>query len=131
MSKWKKLKDTFDHRPTRPTRRPRRKVKHWTPKGDCKVTGNGERNQPNFITKIPMKTNRHKEIENWEFAFNFIFEIPLKKYDQKKSSARNEIAFKFTWKSSQIDRTSNKNCKRIPFQFWSGFILKGNSLYFR
>ena len=29
-------------------RRPRRKVKHWTPKGDCKVAGIRETNQLQF-----------------------------------------------------------------------------------
>ena len=28
--------------------RPRRKVKHWTPKGDCKVAGINERDQLQF-----------------------------------------------------------------------------------
>ena len=58
--KMKKLKDTFDYRPTRqpvnPSIRPPvhpsqhgltpafLRFEHWTPKGDCKVTGNKERN---------------------------------------------------------------------------------------
>ena len=49
--------------------RPRRKVEHWTPKGDCSATG-------------------IKEI-----SFNFMKEIPLQKVDKKI-----DIAFKFKWK---------------------------------
>ena len=45
----KKLKDTFDYRPTRPTWQTRPvglavMCEHWTPKGYRKVTGNKERN---------------------------------------------------------------------------------------
>ena len=40
--------------------RPRRKVKHWTPKGGCKVTGNEERNQLQEYEENPFKMNRHK-----------------------------------------------------------------------
>ena len=29
------------------------------------------------MKEIPLKMNRHKKIENWEFVFNFIYKIPL------------------------------------------------------
>ena len=56
----KKLQDPSDYRQTRPTRYnsgccSRRKVKHWTPKGVCKVTDNEERNHYNFMYEIALK----------------------------------------------------------------------------
>ena len=44
--------------------RPRRKVKHWTPKGDCKVTGNKERNPLQFYEENPFKNEQTQIIEN-------------------------------------------------------------------
>ena len=66
----KKLKDTFDDRPTRPSGPPVTtragalvvRFEHWTPKGDCKVTGNKERKK-----KLPKKSSPKIEI-----IFNFI-----------------------------------------------------------
>ena len=47
----------------------------WTPKRDCKVTDNKERNQPQFYGGNPFKKKVHQKIET---VFNFIKEIPLK-----------------------------------------------------
>ena len=43
--------------------RPRRKVKHWTPKGDCNVTGNEGRNHSNFIKGISLKVNDRNKLK--------------------------------------------------------------------
>ena len=49
---------------------------HWAPRRS--VNGK-KRNQLQFYyLGIRLKINRHKKIENWEFAFNFIFEIPFR-----------------------------------------------------
>ena len=49
------------------------------------------------MKEIPLKMIRHKKIENWEIAFNFIYEIPLKKFGSKKKVHQKiGIAFKFT-----------------------------------
>ena len=76
--------------------RPCRKVKHWTSKGDCKVTGNKERNPQQFYKENPFKNEQTQINENWQFAFNFIYEITLKKIVTKKAYQKIEIAFKFT-----------------------------------
>ena len=73
-----------------------------------------------------------KKIEIWEIAFNFIYEIPLKKFGPKKSSPKklkspqnlNEKSF-INW--SDLEK---KNYKRIPFKFDLGFILQGNPFTF-
>ena len=44
--------------------RPRRKVKHWTPKGDSKVTGNKERNPLQFYEENHFKNEQTQIIEN-------------------------------------------------------------------
>ena len=41
------------------------------------------------MKKMPLKMNRHKKIKNFEFAFNFKYEILLKKIGPKKSSPKN------------------------------------------
>ena len=46
--------------------RPRRKVKHWTPKGDCKVTGNKERNKKMTRTK----TKFTKKLKSSSISYN-------------------------------------------------------------
>ena len=60
---------------------------HWTPKGDCKVTGNKE--IPSNIKEIPLKLNRHKnsKIDN---SPSIYMRNPFKNESyQKKSSPKN------------------------------------------
>ena len=73
-----------------------------------------------------------KKIEIWEIAFNFIYEIPLKKFGPKKSSPKKiEITSKFKWKILyKLIGPRKKNYKRIPFKFDLGFILQGNPFTF-
>ena len=74
--------------------RPRRKVQHWTQKGDCKVTGDGERNQLQFYEENPYKNEWTQIIENRKFACNFIYEIPFKmNQTYTKVHQQIEIAF--------------------------------------
>ena len=40
------------------------RVEHWTPKGDCKVTGNKERNQLQFYEGNPVKKKLTKKIKS-------------------------------------------------------------------
>ena len=48
------------------------------------------------MKKIPLKMNRQKKNEIWEIAFNFIYEIPIKKFGPKKKFTKKiEIALKF------------------------------------
>lgn len=60
----KKLKGLFGNRPTRPSVSPVPSVttragalvvrfEHWTPKGDCKVTGNKVNWTPGYTTYLP------------------------------------------------------------------------------
>ena len=46
---------------------------HWIPNWDCNVMGNEERNQLHFYSGNPLKINRHKKIEYWDFAFNILY----------------------------------------------------------
>ena len=40
------------------------RFEHWTPKGDCKVTGNKERNPLQFYEENPFKNEQTQIIEN-------------------------------------------------------------------
>ena len=73
-----------------------------------------------------------KKIEIWEIAFNFIYEIPLKKFGPKKKFTKKiEITLKFKWKILyKLIGPRKKNYKRIPFKFDLGFILQGNPFTF-
>ena len=75
----RKIKDTFDHRQPVPSvpSVPSNSAfglavvcEHWTPKGDCKVTGNKE--IPSNIKEIPLKLNRHKNSKIDNSPSNYI-----------------------------------------------------------
>ena len=83
-----KLKDTFDDRPipsiTSHQTRPVGLVvlcEHWTPKGDCKVTGNKERNQ-----KLSDQKKVHQKMEIY---FNFIKKSLKKLFGTKTNQPEN------------------------------------------
>ena len=85
---------------------------HWTPKGDCKVTGNKE--IPSNIKEIPLKLNRHKnsKIDN---SPSIYMRNPFKNESyQKKVHQKIEIAFNFIREIPlKINRT--KILHRVPF----------------
>ena len=73
----KKIQDPFDDRqPVHPSQ-------HWTPKGDCKVTGNKERNYKMIEPKKSSPKNRNR--------LEFYKEIPLKIIWEKTKKFNLEI----------------------------------------
>ena len=45
------------------------------------------------IKEISLKIKRHKKMKNWQFAFNFMKENPLKINDTKTSNSNNPRQF--------------------------------------
>ena len=72
-----------------------------------------------------------KKIEIWEIAFNFIYEIPLKKFGPKKSSPKKiEITSKFKWKILyKLIGPRTKIIGEFPLNFICVYC-KGKSLLF-
>ena len=106
--------------------RPRRKVKHWTPKGDCKVTGNKERNPVQFCKENPFERKLTKKLSHLQiYIKNPLYEIPLKKNRTKKKFTKKLKSPSNLHEKSRINWSDlEKKYKRIPFKFYLGSFYR-------
>ena len=156
---------TVPSHPINQTRRkaPRRKVWALDPEGS--LSGNERHKKRKRATFQPLKfyernslkkrqtnserkINRQTIIENWDFAFNFIWELPLKRKTsklehspsiwhnkiplepnrtKKKFHQKIEIVFNFIWEIPlKMNRT--KILYRVPFNLRNPFKSKSPSI---